>query len=56
LSGIGVCSVYNFLPSRVTPSLTIISIIASGAIDSETKGSIDFEKAFEIPVTKPFIN
>ena len=56
LSSKGVCSVYNFLPSLVSPSLTKISIIASGAIDSVTKGSIDLLNASEIPFTNPLDN
>ena len=31
-------------------------MIASGAIDSEAKGSDQLSKAFEIPLTKPGIN
>ena len=54
LSSRGVCSVYNLLPSLVSPPLTKMSMIASGAIDSVTKGSIDLLNASEIPFTNPF--
>ena len=56
LSSRGVCSVYNFLPSFVSPPLIKISMIASGAIDSVTKGSSDLLNASEIPFTNPFDN
>ena len=45
----GVWSVQSFLPVSVTPPLVIISIIASGAIDSEVNGSIKFSNASDIP-------
>ena len=45
---------YNLLPSHVSPPLTKMSMIASGAIDSVTKGSIDLLYASEIPYTNPF--
>ena len=53
LSSIGVESVYNFLPVSVTPFLTTISIIASGAIDSVVKGSVALLNAVEIPSINP---
>ena len=53
LSSRGVCSVYNLLPSLVSPPLTKMSMIASGAIDSVTKGSIDLLNASESPFTNP---
>jgi len=56
LSGTGVASVYNFLPVSVTPSLKTISIIASGAIDSDVNGSLALLNASDIPFIKPVIN
>ena len=47
---------YSFLPVFVIPPLIIISIIASGAIDSETNGSVKFLNASDIPLTKPLDN
>ncbi len=47
---------YSFLPVSVTPFLTRISIIDSGAIDSEVNGSLKFSKASDIPLANPVDN